>query len=143
MDLHIVIRPKNKPTNNIVKKAGCIQFNRYHGRELRALGTATIWWKSKYIHARADPTHSVVTIDIPPNEFSRQLHNGFTLEILKNSLPIFSSEWRYNPAIINGFYLRINIEALQNRERELSIPLATVYTRHPGLYPSNQEVYYN
>lgn len=143
MDLNIIIRPKTPSTNYSVIKAGCIQFNRYKGTNLQAIGTATIWWKNKYIHARASHAHSVVTIDIPPNSISRQLHSGFSLEVLKNNTPIFYSEWQTNRKITNGFYLRINLEAIQQRQQSPELPLAAIYTRQPALHPINQEVYFN
>lgn len=143
MELHIFIRPHNKATINTVQKAGCIQFNKYQGPTLTALGTANCWWKQKYIHARADTSHSVVTIDIPPNTFSRLLHFGFTVEIVKDNQPIYISEWSYNTAIVNGFYLRLNLEAIQLRQEQRNASLAAIFTRHPGLYPTQQEVYFN
>lgn len=143
MELHIIIRPQNKVTNNFVQRAGCIQFNKYQGKTLKAEGTATIWWKKKFIHARAETSHSVVTVDIPPNTFARQFHFGFSLEILKNNEPIFYSEWGHNQAIANGFFLRINLESIQTKQLQSDIPLAAIFTRHPGLYPTTQEVYLN
>lgn len=142
MDVHIIIRPRSQATSRGVRKAGCIQFNRYQGSELKAIGTASIWWKHKYIYARANQSHSVITVDIPPNEFSRQFRFGFSLEILKENLPIFSGEWRENPNIANGFYLRINLEGIHQRRPDPNLPLAAVYTRHPALRPEIQEIYF-
>lgn len=143
MELHIIVRPKEQSTNRGVQKAGCIQFAKYRGNTLQSTGTGTIWWKQKFIHTRADTSHSVVTLDIPPNSFSRQLHFGFSLEILKNNQPIFFTEWGKNSTISNGFLLRLNLEAIQLRQPTSDTPLAIIYTRQPGLRPINQEVYYN
>lgn len=143
MEIHIIIRPQVHPTINSVIKAGCIQFNQFQGSNLRAIGTATIWWKNKYIHARANQSHSVVTIDIPPTEVARQLHSGFTVEVLKNNQPIYYCEWNRNLSLNNGFFLRINLEAIQSGSIREQLPLAAVFTRQPGLYPRTQEVYSN
>lgn len=143
MDLHIIIRPKNRTSNNELLKVGCIQFNRFQGRTLRAIGTTTVWWKRQFIHTRADTTHSIVTIDIPPNNFAHLFSHGFTVEILKNNQPIFFSEWNQNNAIANGFFLRLNLEAIQLRRQPTDFPLASVFTRHPAIHPSNQEVYFD
>lgn len=141
MDLHIIIRPKARTAKIELLKAGSIQFNQFQGRTLRAVSTATVWWKRQYIQARASSTHSIVTIDIPPNYFSHLFHYGFSVEILKNNNPIFFSEWGRNNNIANGFFLRLNLEAIQLRQQSSDTPLAAIFTRHPGLYPTNQEVY--
>lgn len=143
MDLHIILRPKNHPTINTTIKAGYIQFNRFEGPILKALGTNTIWWKNKFVHARAHQSHSVVTLDIPPNLVARQLHSGFSLEILKNNIPVFYGDWTNNYSLNNGFQLRINLEEIQKQQRNENTRLAIIFPRQPGLHPSNQEVYDN
>lgn len=143
MALHIFLRPKNKPTINSVQKAGSIQFNKYHGSNLQAVGTATCWWKQKFLQANADIAHSVVTINTPPNTFARLFSFGFSVEIVKNNTPIYYSEFAQNASLNNGFYLRLNLEAIQSPRPECQTPLAAIFTRHPGLYPSRQEIYSN
>lgn len=106
-------------------------------RPLRATGR----WKRTFLSTRANPSHSIVTIDIPPNTVARQLHFGFSVEILRNNEPIFVSEWPQNIAIANGFILNINLEAIQTRRPRSNTSLATVYPRQPGLLPVNQEIY--
>lgn len=144
MEIHIILRPKQKPIERNIRKAGCIQFSKYFGPDLKAIGTATIYWKQQYVHARAERSHSIVTIDIPPTEIARLLSHGFSLEVLLNNQPIYYCEWNASPSLARGFYLRVNIESIQirNPPGRDHLPLATVFTRHSGHYPTREEISY-
>lgn len=146
MEYHILIRIKDHPRHNYVSRVGTIRFNKWFGTDLRPTGSANLWWKRKYIHARADRTNSVVTLEILPNEISRALHFGFTLDILKYNKPVYFGEWSENAALSGGFQVRINLEAIQRKETNggnLPPCVVSVYTRPPGIYPTRHEVYRN
>lgn len=145
MEIHIIIiRPKNHPNCRGVQKAGCIELNEYRGPNLKPTDIVPIFWKQKYIHARAESSTSVAILDIPPNIFARLFSFGFSVEILKNNQPIYFGEWQHNSTISNGFYLRLNLEKIQqtaNRTQRGTV--AVIYSRQKGIYPENQEVYRN
>lgn len=145
MDIHLIIRPKNRRPINGVQRAGTIQFNKWKGDDLKAIGTATLWWKRHYIHARAETHHSVVTLEIPPNEISRLLHFGFSVEVLKNNVPIYQGEWKHNEAIGYGCAIRINLESIQLKGPEPRPDLRTVvvFPRQPGIHAISEHVTYH
>lgn len=142
MELHIILRPKNHPEERSVQRAGTIQFNKWFGTELRAKGTATLWWKEKYIHCRVNQSTSVVHLEILPTAISRLLHFGFTIDILRNNTPIFFGEWQRNVKLNSGFTVQINLEEiLQGNNNNPTHPLVSVYTRQPAVHPVKSEVY--
>lgn len=142
MDLHIIVRPKNHPEDKTVQRAGTIQFNKWFGTELRARGTATLWWKGKYIHCRTNQDTSVVKLEILPTAISRLLHFGFTIDILRNNTPKFFGEWQKNVNFNSGFTVQINLEKiLQGRNDNSTNSLVSVFARQPGIHPVKSEVY--
>lgn len=142
MDLHIIVRPKNHPEEKTVQRAGTIQFNKWFGTELRARGTATLWWKGKHIHCRADQATSVVKLEILPTTISRLLHFGFTIDILRNNSPIFFGEWQRNVNFNNGFTIQINLEEiLQGGSNNSTNSLVSAFAQQPGVHPVRSETY--
>lgn len=144
MDYHIIIRLKNHTRHDFISKVGSIQFNKWVGTELRPTGSANLWWKRKYIHARADQSTSVITLEVLPTEISRALNSGFTLEILKYNKPVYFAEWSENTTLSGGFSVRIKFEAIQQKEQAggyLPPCAVSVYTRQPNIHPSRHEVY--
>lgn len=144
MDIHIIVRPKTSASVNHVQRAGTLQFNKWIGNELRALGTATLWWKRYFLHARADEHHSIITLEILPNEISRILHFGFSIEILRQNRPIYLGEWRDNTAFSSGLTIKINLESIQLRgpDRE-DVPTVTVFPKQRGIHPFKEQITYH
>lgn len=133
MNIHIIIKPRNTITPRGVIRAGTVQFNRWFGRLLKAEGTATLWWKNNYIHARANEhNHHIVSFEIPENNFSHLLHFGFSIEILKNNQPIYSGEWTHNAAFSAGLTIKFNLESIQSQPRS-DIQTVTVYPHKQGI----------
>lgn len=144
MDIHVIIRPKHTTTPNGTKRAGTLQFNKWYGTELRAKGTATLWWKGQYIHCHSEEQTSVLKLEIQPTEISRLLHFGFSIEILQTNQPLFFGEWGRDVALNSGFTVQINLEKILKERNQIPPSCAvSVFTRQPGIKPVKYEVYHN
>lgn len=142
IDLHIIVRPKNHPEEKTVQRIGTVQFNKWFGTELRAKGTATLWWKGKYVHCRANQSTSEVKLEILPSAISRLLHFGFTIDILRNNTPIFFGKWQKNVNFNSGFTVQINLEKiLQGENDNATHSPVSVIARQPVIHPVQREVY--
>lgn len=142
MDLNIIIRPKSTTKPNEIKNMGTVQVNRWFGNQLRPEGAWTLWWKRNYIHTRINQNYSSAILKINPNHISRILHFGFTIEILKNNLPIYLGEWDHNASFSSGFTIRINLESIQQKERSRNheTNAITVLPRQTKIEPIKEDV---
>lgn len=144
MEIHIIIRPKSRVGPDQILGAGTIQFSNWIGNHLQPRATATLWWKRKYIHARAAETISVVELEIPGNPFSRLLHLGFDIDIIQRSEPLFHAEFRHDETLCRGFTIQINLEKILSPTiTRINPPEIVILKQKARLYPSIQNRYWS
>lgn len=112
MDIHILIRPKSRTTPNEILKAGSIQLSEWRGNLLQTKTTATLWWKRKYIHARANHTTSFIELEVIPNQSTRLLHFGFTIELSRGNKSLVKADFEHDSSLGLGFNICINLEKI-------------------------------
>lgn len=142
MDVHIIVRARNRTAPTAAQRAGTCQLSVWRGPQLQAQNTTTLWWKGHYVHTRVPATTSLVELEFPPNQFTRLFHFGFSVELIRNSHPIYFAEFGPDEALSRGFTVRIRLETLLS-----PIPLrdnsqAIVVRKQPAdVYPIRGENY--
>lgn len=142
MELHIIIRPKSKASPDAVIRAGIIQFSKWCGSFLQPKSTANLWWKRSYLHARVHQTTSLVKLEIPANQFSRLLHFGFEIDLLKGNEPITQAKFSRDETLNRVLTIQINLEKiLTPPSDQANTPRILILKKPVTRYPSAETRY--